>query len=64
VIVWAVNFQARRGGQKPIRLDFGRAKRFDCCEGVYVASGTYEIHRVESPGHTVPADVDGPWPEY
>jgi hypothetical protein len=30
-------------GQRRLRLDLDRAKRFDCCEGAYVAGGEYEL---------------------
>jgi hypothetical protein len=43
VIVWAVIFDADRPHQKPIRLRFGLARRFDCCEATYVAGGDYEL---------------------
>jgi hypothetical protein len=43
VIVWAVIFNPAQRGQKPIRLDLGKAKRFDCCEAAYVAGGEYEL---------------------
>src|SRR5712691_3253232 len=36
VIVWAVIIQSR-SAPRPIRLDLALAKRFDCCEGAYVA---------------------------
>src|SRR5439155_2205502 len=39
VIVWAVIFQARTHGQKPIRLDLRRARHLPCCEGERVAGG-------------------------
>ncbi len=42
VIVWAVIVQSRFA-QGPIRLDLAKAKRFDCCEGAYVAGGEYEL---------------------
>jgi hypothetical protein len=43
VIVWAVISTSAQHGAKPIRLDLGKAKRFDCCEGAYVAGGEYEL---------------------
>lgn len=43
VIVWAAIFQGQMREQKPIRLDLDRARRFDCCEGPYVAGGMYEL---------------------
>jgi hypothetical protein len=36
VIVWAVIFQGTQPGQKRVRLDLRRARRFACCEGEYV----------------------------
>ena len=42
VIVWAVILQSR-SAPRPIRLDLALAKRFDCCEGAYVAGGEYEL---------------------
>jgi hypothetical protein len=43
VIVWAVIDNPAQNGTKPIRLDVGKAKRFACCEGAYVAGGEYEL---------------------
>lgn len=43
VVVWAVIFQSSAPGQEPVRLDLGRAKRFECCEGAYVAGGEHEL---------------------
>ena len=43
VIVWAVIFQTERLGQKPIRLDLRHARYFVCCEGEYVAGGSYDL---------------------
>ena len=43
VIVWAVIFNPAEKGSKSIRLDLGKAKRFACCEGAYVAGGEYEL---------------------
>lgn len=43
VIVWAVIFNPAQKGQRPIRLDLGKAKHFACCEGEYVAGGEYEL---------------------
>lgn len=42
VVVWAVIFNPARSGEKPIRLDLGTARRFDCCEAAYVAGGEYD----------------------
>lgn len=39
-------FQAGQVGQKPIRLDLRHAKHFACCEGAYVAGGSYELEGV------------------
>ena len=44
VVVWAVIFESRRTRQKPIRLDLRLARRFDCCEGAFVAGGEYELN--------------------
>ncbi len=49
VIVWAVIFNPETG-EKPIRLDVDRARRFDCCEAAYVAGGEYELTG-SGPGH-------------
>ena len=43
VIVWAVIFNPAEKGSRSIRLDLGKAKRFACCEGAYVAGGEYEL---------------------
>ena len=43
VIVWAVIFNPVQRGDKPIRLDLSKAKRFACCEAAYVAGGEYEL---------------------
>lgn len=43
VIVWAVIYQPASTPLRPIRLDLSKAKRFDCCEGAYVAGGEYEL---------------------
>jgi hypothetical protein len=43
MIVWAVIFQSDYTPQMPIKLDLRRARRFDCCEGAYVAGGLYEL---------------------
>jgi hypothetical protein len=43
VIVWAVIFQSDYTPRKPIGLDLTKAKRFECCEGAYVAGGLYEL---------------------
>jgi hypothetical protein len=43
VIVWAVIFQSRPGGQRPIRLDLRRARHYACCEGAYLTAGSYEL---------------------
>jgi hypothetical protein len=43
VIVWAVIYQARPRGQKPIRLDLRRARHLPCCEGERVAGGVSEL---------------------
>src|ERR1035437_7950752 len=43
VIVWAVIFNPAQRQEKPVRFDLGKAKRFDCCEGAYVAGGEYEL---------------------
>jgi hypothetical protein len=43
VIVWAVIFQSDYTPETPIKLDLSKAKRFDCCEGAYIAGGLYEL---------------------
>lgn len=43
VIVWAVISNPAQSGEKPIRLDLGKAKHLACCEGAYLASGDYEL---------------------
>lgn len=43
LIVWAVIFNPAQKGAKTIQLKLGKAKRFDCCEGAYVAGGEYEL---------------------
>ena len=43
VIVWAVIERPAGTGETPIRLDLGKAKRFACCEGAYVAGGEFEL---------------------
>jgi hypothetical protein len=43
VIVWAVIYQGRPRGQKPIVLDLRRARHLPCCEGERVAGGVSEL---------------------
>lgn len=44
LIVWAVIYSPAENGQKPIRLDLGRARHLRCCDGpVSVAGGDYEL---------------------
>jgi len=43
VIVWAVIYSPADRGREGIRLELSRAKRFECCEGEYVAGGEYEL---------------------
>lgn len=43
LIVWAVIYQGRPRGQKPIRLDLRRARHLPCCEGERVAGGVSEL---------------------
>ena len=42
VIVWAVIYSAE-AGQRPVRLSFGAARRFACCEAVGLPGGEYEM---------------------
>ena len=50
VIVWAVTYSPVQDRQRPILLDFAKARRFDCCEATYVADGEYELSG-SGPGH-------------
>lgn len=50
VIVWAVAYSPVQDRQRPIVLDFAKARRFDCCEATYVAGGEYELSG-SGPGH-------------
>jgi hypothetical protein len=43
MIVWAVIFQSDYTPRTQIELDLRKAKRFECCEGAYVAGGLYEL---------------------
>jgi hypothetical protein len=43
VVVWAVIFTPAASEPAPIRLDLGRATRFDCCEAAPVAGGVYVL---------------------
>ena len=43
VIVWAVISQRMQRGHERIRLDLRHAKYFACCEGEYVAGGSYQM---------------------
>lgn len=42
VVVWAVISRSRSPKAKPIRLDFGRVKRFACCDAIRVPA-EYEL---------------------
>lgn len=43
IVVWAVIYETARRGRRAIELQLGRARRYDCCEGAYVAGGEYEL---------------------
>lgn len=56
VVVWAVIYSPAESGQKPIRLDLGKATRFACCEAATVVGGEYELTG-SGPGHAYSAIV-------
>jgi hypothetical protein len=42
LIVWAVIYNPANSGA-PLRLDLGKARHLECCEGAYVEGGNYEL---------------------
>ena len=43
VIVWAVIYTPAQKGEKPVRLNLGRAEHFACCETTGLVAGGYEL---------------------
>jgi hypothetical protein len=42
IVVFAAVYESGHKGS-PVRLRFGRARRYPCCDGTYVAGGEYEL---------------------
>jgi hypothetical protein len=43
IVVFAAVYESAEPRGRPIGLRFGRARRYPCCDGTYVAGGEYEL---------------------
>jgi hypothetical protein len=43
ILVFAVVYESGQNTGRPIALRFGRATRYPCCDGTYVAGGDYVL---------------------